>query len=56
MCHLVYYLNHFPMGSGAARMNSSIQENNDLVEPVLEELTPEIFKAPNVQVRSPSDR
>ncbi|KAK3092349.1 hypothetical protein FSP39_001673 [Pinctada imbricata] len=46
--HLVNHYCHFPMGAGAARLSSSIQEHHDLEEPV-EDLKPEIFGATNVQ-------
>lgn len=37
------------MGAGAAQLNTSVQEHND-TDMNLEELSPEIFQAPNVQV------
>ncbi|XP_067682813.1 ral GTPase-activating protein subunit alpha-1-like isoform X5 [Haliotis asinina] len=49
MTHLVNHLNHFPMGSGAARLNSNVQEHHDIPNYVDEELKPDIFSAPNVQ-------
>ncbi|CAL1547567.1 unnamed protein product [Lymnaea stagnalis] len=49
MSHLVNHLSHFPMGSGAARLHTTVQEHHDLPEYVEEDLRPEIFNAPNVQ-------
>lgn len=50
MTHLVNHMSHFPMGSGAARLHTTVQEHHDLPEYVEEDLKPEIFSAPNVQV------
>lgn len=52
MTHLVNHLNHFPMGSGAARLNSNVQEHHDIPNYLDEELKPDIFSAPNVQVET----
>ncbi|GFO04867.1 ral GTPase-activating protein subunit alpha-1, partial [Plakobranchus ocellatus] len=50
MSHLVNHMSHFPMGSGAARLHTTVQEHHDLTEYVEEDLRPEIFNAPNVQL------
>ena len=44
-------MGHFPMGGGAARMHSAVQEHHDAtdIEPA-EDLNESIFQAPNVQV------
>ncbi|KAH9496143.1 Ral GTPase-activating protein subunit alpha-1 [Bulinus truncatus] len=49
MSHLVNHMSHFPMGSGAARLHTTVQEHHDLPEYVEEDLRTEIFNAPNVQ-------
>ncbi|XP_055879751.1 ral GTPase-activating protein subunit alpha-2-like isoform X3 [Biomphalaria glabrata] len=49
MSHLVNHMSHFPMGSGAARLHTTVQEHHDLPEYVEEDLRTEIFSAPNVQ-------
>ena len=50
MCQLVNHLGHFPMGGGAAQLNSEVQEHHDVSQLSLDELSEEIFNAPNVQV------
>ena len=50
MAHLVNHVGHFPMACGAAQLNSSVQEHHDLNQWSSEDLSPEIFNAPNVQV------
>lgn len=50
MTHLVNHMSHFPMGSGAARLHTTVQEHHDLPEYIEDDLRPEIFNAPNVQV------
>ncbi len=37
------------MGGGAACLNSMVQEHHDIAEMQLDELSPDIFRAPNVQ-------
>ncbi|CAG5136422.1 unnamed protein product, partial [Candidula unifasciata] len=49
MTHLVNHLSHFPMGSGAARLHTTVQEHHDLPDYFDDDLKPEIFSAPNVQ-------
>ncbi|XP_013400060.1 ral GTPase-activating protein subunit alpha-1-like isoform X2 [Lingula anatina] len=48
LCHLVNHLGHFPMGGGAAKSNTFVQEYHDF-SPALDELSTDIFRAPNVQ-------
>lgn len=47
--HLVSHLGHFPMGLGAARLSSLVQEHDDVPE-LGNELSMKLFFAPNVQV------
>ena len=49
MNRLVNHMGHFPMASGASQLNTTVQENHDISDPVIEDLNPEIFRAPNVQ-------
>ncbi|GAB1601381.1 ral GTPase-activating protein subunit alpha-1-like isoform X7 [Argonauta hians] len=49
MTHLVNHLSHFPMGDGAAKLSSCVQEHHDLPEFSANDLKPEIFQATNVQ-------
>ncbi|XP_076442581.1 ral GTPase-activating protein subunit alpha-1-like isoform X3 [Babylonia areolata] len=48
MTHLVNHLGHFPMGLGAARLHTTVQEHSDL--PEADDLKPDIFGAPNLQL------
>ena len=50
MCQLVDRLGHFPMGWGAAQVNSTVQEFHDLVDLQAEEFTSDLFSSPNLQV------
>ncbi|KAK7504780.1 hypothetical protein BaRGS_00003808 [Batillaria attramentaria] len=50
MTHLVNHLGHFPMGLGAARLHTTVQEHNDLPDITEDDLKPDIFSAPNVQL------
>lgn len=50
MTKLVNHLGHFPMGGGAAQLNSSVLESDDSDTLDGTELIPDIFNAPNVQV------
>ncbi|XP_033736327.1 ral GTPase-activating protein subunit alpha-1-like isoform X2 [Pecten maximus] len=47
--HLVNHLCHFPMGAGAARLNSNIQEHHDNDQCEIDDLKQEIFFASNIQ-------
>ncbi|KAL0270125.1 UNVERIFIED_CONTAM: hypothetical protein PYX00_007629 [Menopon gallinae] len=48
LMHLVSHLGHFPMGLGAARLSSLVQEHDDVPE-LGNELSMKLFFAPNVQ-------
>ena len=49
IAHLVNHLGHFPKGfNGAARLNSAVQEYNDL-DIELNDLRQELFEEPNIQ-------
>ena len=58
MSHLVNHIGHFPMGGGAARLHSAVQEHHDASldhslddsNPMVADLTDAIFDAPSVQV------
>ena len=50
MSHMTNHLGHFPIGHGAARLHSTVQEHEDLSE--AEDFNTGIFEAPNVQVIS----
>ncbi|GAB6020527.1 hypothetical protein CHUAL_003210 [Chamberlinius hualienensis] len=51
MTHLVNHLNHFPMGIGASRLTSMLNENDDNpgVSVSSDDLSLEVFNLPNVQ-------
>jgi hypothetical protein len=51
MMHLVNHLGHFPMGIGAARLSSMVVEHDDVPGLSTDELSAEVFSAPNIQVR-----
>lgn len=51
LAHLVTHLGHFPMAIGAARLSSLVVEHDDVPGFSAEELSPDVFKAPNVQVK-----
>lgn len=51
--HMVNHMCHFPMGSGASRLSSSIQEHHDMEELEVNDLKQEIFYSPNIQVSVP---
>ncbi|KAJ9597262.1 hypothetical protein L9F63_011866, partial [Diploptera punctata] len=50
MMHLVNHLGHFPMGIGAARLSSMVVEHDDVSGLSSDELSAEVFSAPNVQL------
>lgn len=52
MMHLVNHLGHFPMGIGAARLSSMVVEHDDVPGLSADELSAEVFSAPNIQVRA----
>uniref|UniRef100_A0A8W8IDE3 Rap-GAP domain-containing protein n=1 Tax=Magallana gigas TaxID=29159 RepID=A0A8W8IDE3_MAGGI len=47
--HMVNHMCHFPMGSGASRLSSSIQEHHDMEELEVNDLKQEIFYSSNIQ-------
>ena len=51
LSHLVNHLFHFPMCAGASSLSSMVneQDDNPFSQAATEELSPEIFKTPNVQ-------
>lgn len=50
LAHLVNHLGHFPMAIGAARLSSLVVEHDDVPNLTLDELSADIFTAPNIQV------
>ncbi|XP_069689068.1 probable Rho GTPase-activating protein CG5521 isoform X3 [Periplaneta americana] len=48
--HLVNHLGHFPMGIGAARLSSMVVEHDDVPGLSTDELSAEVFSAPNIQL------
>jgi len=56
MTKLVTHLGHFPMGGGAAQLNSNVLESDDSDTLEGAELVSEIFNAPNTQVRTHQSR
>ena len=50
--HLVKHVGHFPMGSGAAQMNSSVTETSDQFTDVTDDVDRQnqLIAADNVQV------
>ncbi|XP_042904592.1 ral GTPase-activating protein subunit alpha-1 [Parasteatoda tepidariorum] len=49
LCHLINHLGHFPMGIGASRLTSLVHEHDDVPTLTGDELSAEVFHAPNVQ-------
>ncbi|GIY68478.1 hypothetical protein CDAR_112172 [Caerostris darwini] len=49
MYHLINHLGHFPMGVGPSRMTSLVNEHDDVPNLTGDELSAEVFHAPNVQ-------
>ncbi|XP_021917093.1 ral GTPase-activating protein subunit alpha-1 isoform X3 [Zootermopsis nevadensis] len=50
MMHLINHLGHFPMGIGAARLSSMVVEHDDVPGLSADELSSEVFSAPNIQL------
>ncbi|KAK4884388.1 hypothetical protein RN001_000659 [Aquatica leii] len=48
--HLVTHLGHFPMAIGAPRLSSLVVEHDDVPNLVSDELSANIFTAPNIQL------
>lgn len=53
LAHLVTHLGHFPMAIGAARLSSMVVEHDDVPNLSSDELSHNIFSAPNIQVSLP---
>jgi hypothetical protein len=51
LAHLVTHLGHFPMAIGAARLSSLVVEHDDVPNLTSDELSANIFSAPNIQVK-----
>ncbi|XP_076305803.1 ral GTPase-activating protein subunit alpha-1 isoform X2 [Tachypleus tridentatus] len=49
MAHLVNHVGHFPMGLGASSMTSLVNEHDDIPFLTGDELSTEVFHAPNIQ-------
>lgn len=50
LAHLVTHLGHFPMACGAARLSSLVVEHDDVPNLTSDELSANIFSAPNIQL------
>nr|CAD7424624.1 unnamed protein product [Timema monikensis] len=50
LMHLLNHLGHFPMGIGAARLSSMVVEHDDVPGLLMDELSAEVFSAPNIQL------
>lgn len=50
LSHLVTHLGHFPMAIGAARLSSLVVEHDDVPNLMADELSSNIFSAPNIQL------
>lgn len=50
LAHLVTHLGHFPMAIGAARLSSLVVEHDDVPNLGSDELSANIFTAPNILV------
>ncbi|XP_022909230.2 probable Rho GTPase-activating protein CG5521 isoform X1 [Onthophagus taurus] len=50
LAHLVTHLGHFPMAIGAARLSSLVAEHDDVPNLTSDELSANIFTAPNIQL------
>ncbi|XP_008195928.1 probable Rho GTPase-activating protein CG5521 isoform X1 [Tribolium castaneum] len=50
LSHLVTHLGHFPMAIGAARLSSLVVEHDDVPNLSSDELSANIFSAPNIQL------
>ncbi|XP_045468586.1 ral GTPase-activating protein subunit alpha-1 isoform X2 [Harmonia axyridis] len=50
LSHLVTHLGHFPMAIGAARLSSMVVEHDDVPNLGSDELSHNIFSAPNIQL------
>lgn len=50
LSHLVNHLGHFPMSCGASRLSSLVVEHDDVPNLTSDELSTNIFTAPNIQL------
>lgn len=50
--HLLNHIGHFPMAIGAARLSSMVVEHDDVPGLSPDELSVQVFSAPNIQVLS----
>lgn len=50
--HLLNHIGHFPMAIGAARLSSMVVEHDDVPGLSPDELSVQVFSAPNIQVRT----
>lgn len=48
--HMLNHVGHFPMAIGAARLSSMVVEHDDVPGLSPDELSVQIFSAPNIQV------
>lgn len=48
--HLLNHVGHFPMAIGAARLSSMVVEHDDVPGLSPDELSAQVFSAPNIQV------
>ncbi|KAM5245531.1 ral GTPase-activating protein subunit alpha-2 [Ctenodactylus gundi] len=50
MAHLVNHLGHYPLGGGPAVLHSLVSENHDNTHADGAELSPDVFRSPNLQL------
>ncbi|XP_063104690.1 ral GTPase-activating protein subunit alpha-2 isoform X2 [Cavia porcellus] len=50
MAHLVNHLGHYPLAGGPAMLHSLVSENHDNAHAEGAELSPEVFRSPNLQL------
>lgn len=49
--HLLNHLAHFPLAIGAARLSSLVVEQDDVPGLAADQLSAQVFSAPNIQAR-----
>lgn len=52
--HLLNHLAHFPLAIGAARLSSLVVEQDDVPGLAADQLSAQVFSAPNIQARQVS--
>lgn len=52
--HLLNHLSHFPLAIGAARLSSLVVEQDDVPGLAADQLSAQVFSAPNIQARQVS--